>query len=148
MSLTDRRPGQTYPTGSKSAGFPHPALFSVDLLVLEDETILTLHGVLDSWMQRELTTALDSVGLDVPRLVLDLSDLTFIDVASIGILHQRRAVLEAHGGSLQLRSPSRQLRRILEITGMIGDISSDPIQHRFVLPLPSLAYERGPAQGT
>jgi|SRR5581483_1965921 len=142
MSLTDRSDARIGPTGSQSAGTPFPALFSVDLLVTEDETILALHGELDIWTQREFVTALTEVGDDVKRLVLDLSDLAYIDVGSIGVIHQHRTVLEARGGTLTLRSPHTQLKRIFEITGLLGDDSLSTVQHRIVLPLPARAYER------
>ncbi len=83
MSLTDRQSAWTSPEFGESRPASVPVLFSVDMVALEDETILRLHGELDSWTQRELVTALRSVDDGVERLVLDLSDLTFIDASGI-----------------------------------------------------------------
>ncbi len=58
------------------------------------------------------------------RLVLDLSDVTFIDSTAIGVLAGTVARLdEAGGGSLAVVSTNDKVLQIFEITGLDGVIS-------------------------
>jgi anti-anti-sigma factor len=118
-----------------------PMLFGVDVRSIEGETVLTLHGQLDMSTQQLFVNALAGVDDNVARIVLDLSDLTFIDCGNIGVIHQLRIVAGLRGTFLELRSPNPQLFRIMELTGLLASANGEqpgPI----VLPLPSRAYER------
>ncbi|MDQ1509968.1 MAG: anti-sigma factor antagonist [Actinomycetota bacterium] len=54
-----------------------------------------------------------------PNVVLDLTEVAFIDSAGLGaLLATRRAIFE-QGGSLAIRS-SRPVRQVLEVTGLAG----------------------------
>ena len=48
-------------------------------------------------------------------LVVDLSEVSFMDAATIGVIVRANAFLGVHGRSLWLRDPSRCARRILNI---------------------------------
>ena len=95
-----------------------PMLFQVDVSSVKGETILALHGELDLWTQPRFVAALADVDHAASRVVLDLSHLTFIDAASIAIIHRNRTLAETRGSELVLRSPNRRLSRILELTGL------------------------------
>ena len=49
------------------------------------------------------------------RLVLDLTDLTFLDASGISALLTVQRTLAARGGELVLRSPSRLVRRVVRV---------------------------------
>lgn len=124
-----------------SAGQSCPALFAVDVRTIPGETVLTLHGELDMSTQHHFATALAGVvDESVSRIVLDLSDLTFIDCANIGLIHQSRILAGLRGTHLELRDPNPHLQRIFELTGLSAPSGSGvrPI----VLPLPARAYDR------
>ncbi len=84
---------------------------------------LVLAGEIDSYTAPELAERLEA---DPSLLVLDLTDVTFIDSSGLRVLvegHRRR--VEA-GSSLTLRTPSAAVQRLLEISGLAGhlDVSS------------------------
>jgi anti-anti-sigma factor len=110
----------------------------VELAANDDETVLTLHGELDLWTQRALVNALAAVDDDAVRVVLDLSDLTFMDASGIGIIHRSRLLAEVNGNEVVLRSPSANILRILELTRPAPDAAVRPT----ALPLPSRTYGR------
>jgi len=62
----------------------------------------------------------DLVSRDAPWVVFDLSQVTFMDAAGLGMLvdTQRRAL--AAGGCLRLVSPSHSVLTLLEMTGFSG----------------------------
>lgn len=142
MSRTDERTETSLDLG-ESAGQLRPALFTVDVSAIPGETVLTLHGELDISTQQRFAAALAGVDERVARIVLDLSELTFIDCGNIGLIYQARALAGLRGTHLELRAPNPQLRRILELTGLItsNGNGSRPI----VLPLPARAYDRSSA---
>jgi anti-anti-sigma factor len=108
---------------------------------VEGEAVLALHGELDISTQQLFVNAFAGVDETVARIVLDLSDLTFIDCGNIGVIHQSWSTAGLRGTFLELRSPNPQLLRIMELTGLLPSANGErpgPI----VLPLPSRAYER------
>lgn len=117
-----------------------PELFAVDVRSVEGETVLKLHGELDISTQQLFVNALAGIDESVARIVLDLSDLTFIDCANIGLIHQSRIVAGLRGTFFELRSPNPQLLRIMELTGLLPSANGEQLGP-IVLPLPSHAYE-------
>lgn len=68
-----------------------------------------------TWLRDELT---EIVHRYVPRLIIDLSGVTFCDCVGLSAIlgaARRSALL---GGELLLAAPNRQLRKILYITGL------------------------------
>jgi len=85
-----------------------------------DLSILAVGGELDyeasPQLRARLTGAIKAGGR---RLVLDLSDVTFIDSTAIGVLAGTVARLdEAGGGSLAVVSTHEKVLQIFEITGL------------------------------
>ncbi len=90
-----------------------------------DLAIVAMGGELDyeasPQLRARLVGAIKSGGR---RLVLDLSDVTFIDSTAIGVLAGTVARLdEAGGGSLAVVSTNDKVLQIFEITGLDGVIS-------------------------
>jgi anti-sigma B factor antagonist len=65
----------------------------------------------------------DSDQSDQVGLVIDLSGVTFIDSTGIGVLVGALKRAREHGQSFVLASPQRRVRRIFEITGLLGVFS-------------------------
>lgn len=56
----------------------------------------------------------------VDTLVIDAAALTFIDSSGITELLRMRDLVQQRGGTCRIETPTEQVRRILEITGL-GD---------------------------
>ena len=52
------------------------------------------------------------------RLVLDLSDVTFVDSTVLGVLVRAVRIAEQAGSSLAVRNPAAAIRRVFELTGL------------------------------
>ena len=118
-----------------------PMLFAVDVASIEGETILTLRGELDLYAQPRFMAALAGIDDGATRVVLDLSELAFIDCANIDIIHRVWMLAGLRGTEVVLRSPSAHVLRVMEITGLllnVGDDEGRPI----VVTQPSAAFER------
>jgi anti-sigma B factor antagonist len=53
-----------------------------------------------------------------PRVVVDMSQTTFIDSAGLGVLVGALKRMREHGGRLELRSLEASTRKVFEITGL------------------------------
>jgi anti-anti-sigma factor len=91
-----------------------------------DEAVLTLTGELDPHTAPTLADELEAVRADgATSVVLVLSGLTFVDSSGLRVLIAADRSLAEAGGQLVLRSPSETVRRLLEITGLDGHLTTD-----------------------
>ena len=116
-------------------------LFDVEVDSLEEETVLALHGELDASTQQIFASALAGVVESATRIVLDLSDLTFMDCGNIGLINRSQIAAAQRGASVELRSPNPRLVRLMELTGLLPSGDGEAIGP-IALPLPSRVYER------
>jgi anti-anti-sigma factor len=86
------------------------------------------HGELDivttPWLREELLCLILWHG---PRLVLDLSRVTFMDCAGIGALLAMRRRAQLAGGWMRVVNPSRPVSRIIATTGLRLVLAPDPL---------------------
>jgi anti-anti-sigma factor len=81
---------------------------------------IVVDGELDLSVADQLQQAIDGDGSG--STLVDLSRCTFIDSTGIAVvLRARRLRDEDGGGRIVLHSPSKQVLRALEITGLSGD---------------------------
>ena len=79
--------------------------------------VLSLAGELDLYNAPALRKALlDAVDREPSRLVVDLSQVTFIDSTALGALVEARGRLG--DGGLALAAPGLEARRALEVSGL------------------------------
>ena len=79
--------------------------------------VVRLGGELDLYNSDKLRTALREVTAKAPeRLVLDLSEVEFIDSTALGALIEARAAIPDRG--LLLAAPGRETRRALQVSGL------------------------------
>lgn len=104
--------------------------FQVESDRIEGVSLLRLQGELDMATAVELRRAVADAISGAPLVViLDLSELTFIDSTGIGVLLGSSHKAREAGCSFVVRSPSRSVRKALHLTGVDQalDIESDPL---------------------
>ncbi|MEU2655081.1 STAS domain-containing protein [Streptomyces sp. NPDC007325] len=96
----------------------------VGVEIRDDRTaVLTVAGELDMETAGRLQERLsDQFGEGRRRLVLDLSDLDFMDSSGLNVLIRAVNRAREDGGDLYLAAPTPAVRRILEITGVTTTI--------------------------
>jgi anti-sigma B factor antagonist len=78
----------------------------------------TLQGRVDSVGAVELEQALyEALGAGRIQIILDLSQVTYINSAGLRILADVLTQNQANGGNLVLVAPSSRVRRVLQIVG-------------------------------
>jgi anti-sigma B factor antagonist len=123
-------------------------VFNVDLSVgdFDGYAVVVLCGELDlfdtSDVESHLIAAVAAYG---PSIIVDLAGLTFTDSCGLGVLARVLRWTRESGGDLSLAAPQQQVRRVLEITGLIDVFSVYPSVKQAVTgaklarPLPSPA---------
>jgi anti-sigma B factor antagonist len=87
-----------------------------------DEHVVRLVGELDVANADRLREVLAAITQPSPRIVVELSELSFMDSSGLGVL------LEQHrrGATVVLRNPSPIIRRVVEATGLTDVLRFDP----------------------
>ena len=79
--------------------------------------VVVLGGEVDLYTAPELKQELHRlVGEGATRLVVDMSETTFVDSTTLGVLLSVLKRVRPEGGSVVLVCPDRNVRRIFEIT--------------------------------
>jgi anti-anti-sigma factor len=88
-------------------------------------TVIWLRGEHDVTTVPDLTRRLDRVlERDDADVVIDLSDVEFMDAATIGAIVRAREFLRLGSRSLSLRSPSTRAQRVLDLCEMSDLVAS------------------------
>ena len=83
-----------------------------------DAVVVRLAGELDLYNAPQVRAALGEVVASAPeRVVVDLSEVEFIDSTALGVLIESRAKLENRQAFL-LAGPALETRRALEVSGL------------------------------
>ena len=90
--------------------------FRVDFDV-EGVTLVTLSGEIDLSSTPGLNRVFDELDGD-RRVVVDCSDVPFMDCSGLRILLRYTARAKAAGGSLHVRNPSVQVDRLLHLASL------------------------------
>ena len=100
--------------------------FEVDRRDEQGVAVFLVAGELDletaPTLRHRLHQALDG---GEAHLVVDLSELSFIDSTGISVLVESLKQAQRAGGSLVLRNPTPAVRRVLDITGLLGTFGLD-----------------------
>jgi anti-anti-sigma factor len=132
---------------SNVVGLPLTFLDAIFLLPAEwdaDTGVVWLRGELDistnPVLSQVISEALVAADAD---LVLDLSEVLFIDASTVAVFARTQDALAARSRSLVLRAPSRCANRVLELTGFLDLVPGNrigtihPLEH--VVALRALA---------
>jgi stage II sporulation protein AA (anti-sigma F factor antagonist) len=106
--------GKTADTGQAA----QPARLSVVSTATDGIRVLTLAGEIDHDTGQTLRQALDASGAPRPRIVVDLSRVTFMDSTGINILIAAHRTLTDAGGWIRLAAPGEAVMRTLQIVGV------------------------------
>ena len=83
-----------------------------------DAVVLALQGELDYCSGAGLAVKLADAGRRGARIVVDLTELEFIDSAGMGVLHRASKWAGEEGWTLDLTGPRPDVRRVLALTNL------------------------------
>jgi anti-sigma B factor antagonist len=95
-----------------------PPRLHIDRVVADRQALLRLRGELDFETVPQLRGCLTQLDAPGRAIVLDLSDLVFIDSSGLAALLEARARAAANDAPLRLQGVSQQVRELLERTGL------------------------------
>ncbi|MGQ7296113.1 STAS domain-containing protein [Quadrisphaera sp. KR29] len=89
--------------------------------------VLTVHGDVDLYTAPQLRQQLvDLVGQGRHDVVVDLSDVPFIDSSGLGVLVGGLRRARSHGGDLRLAGPNDLTTQVLRATGLTSSFHIHP----------------------
>jgi len=84
--------------------------------------VLTAHliGELDHHAAAPLRREIDAAALSCrcTRLILDLSQLTFMDSSGIGLIMGRYRLMTAQNGTLQVENAPKNIQKMIKLAGL------------------------------
>ena len=91
-------------------------LYKIDGGVLE----VKLVGEIDHHSAVSVRSDIDGLIFDLrpQKVVLDLSEISFMDSSGLGLIMGRYALIKDFGGTLSLRAPTVAVMKILTLAGM------------------------------
>jgi len=87
--------------------------FSTEVARADDATVIHVRGEIDMSTCERLRDVIEPHLGPQQAIVLDLSQVEFMDSSSLHVLEEARGKLTADGGSLILRNPSQAARLLL-----------------------------------
>jgi anti-anti-sigma factor len=106
------------------------AMTSVDpppAISVSADGVVTVSGEIDVVNSPGLGMELsERASASTGTLVVDLSDVTFMDSSGLRVLLETDEACRDRHRSLVVRNPSPAVRRLLEITGLTTELSIDP----------------------
>ncbi len=109
-------------------------IFSAHIVYLDGSAVLRLVGELDLATVPVLRESVDNVvGPHLRALVVDLSDLTFVDVKGLRALFDARQTATAAGAEFELRSPTDWTLEVIRLVGLPG--FEDAVENRSGAPV-------------
>ncbi|MFD9457813.1 STAS domain-containing protein [Streptomyces sp. NPDC059985] len=91
--------------------------FHVDVATSGDRTVVSITGELDLDTRPQVTRALSHLDLAGRTLVLDLTNMTFIDSTGLTMLIVLRRRAHAEGWNLELHEAGTRVLHVLDLTG-------------------------------
>lgn len=91
-----------------------------EIIMTTDTLIAMLDGEIDHHTAKGVREKIDSeIETNSPKiLVLDFSDVTFMDSSGIGLIMGRYKLMKASGGEIRIKNPSPNTLRVLKLAGM------------------------------
>ena len=92
----------------------------MELLSIEQGRAIRLAGELDMSNESELDEVLGAAVEQGGAILVDLSELTFMDSTGISVLLNALRHLKTRSGNLVLVCPTERILRPFQITGLVG----------------------------
>jgi anti-sigma B factor antagonist len=106
-------------TQGQGPGEPVSELLSITRSDDDRGVVLALSGELDVLSAPELEMHLTGLASEAcPRVLLDLSGLTFVDSSGVSVLVKAKHEAEESGRRVTLRSPTEQVRQVFAVVGL------------------------------
>ena len=79
-----------------------------------------INGEIDHHTSKEIRDKIDSEieSINPASLVIDLGDVSFMDSSGVGIILGRYKLMRSIGGKIQIKSPKKEIKRILSLSGV------------------------------
>jgi anti-sigma B factor antagonist len=95
--------------------------FAISAEVRDDEVVVDVRGEIDLSTAPLLDQRLSQFA-DTPKVVVDLSGVTFLDSSGLGVLVRTSNKVETQGGVIRVVVSHPQVLKVLEITGLAGTL--------------------------
>jgi anti-anti-sigma factor len=102
--------------------------FDAWVLQHDDEVVVAVSGEIDMATADLFWQALDGACERAERVVVDLTDTTFIDSSGLAVLVRAHKRLDQRPDALVVRAPNATIRQVLGISGLDGIITVIPDQ--------------------
>jgi anti-anti-sigma factor len=97
------------------------SVFSADVVHQNGSVVLRITGELDIASARVLRKAVnDLVSPHLRALVVEVEELSFVDVVGLRALEQARCAVTAVHGEFRLRAVSNRMRQVIRLVGFGG----------------------------
>lgn len=97
--------------------------FAISTSFVDDRVVLAVRGEIDLVTAVELAAVMDAMIDGAHRsVVLDLAELEAMDVSGVGAIAGGARRLNSLGGALTVRCPPATVRRLLDLSGLTGEI--------------------------
>jgi len=103
--------------------------FSTEVNTSDEATVIHVRGEIDMATAGRLRDVIEPHMGPEQTIILDLSEVEFMDSSCLNVLLQARGQLTENGGSLILRNPSRAAHRVLTIGGATDLLEADARDH-------------------
>lgn len=105
-------------------------------------SVIRLGGDIDLYAAPELKRVIfEAIGAGNRDLICDLSEVTFIDSTTLGIMIQARKRLEPGGGSIRVACPDPAIAGVFELVGLDRMV---PVHGSLSEAVAALPTRRGP----
>ena len=103
--------------------------FSTEVNATDEATVIHVRGDIDVATAGRLQDVIEPHMGPKQTIILDFSEVEFMDSASLHVLVQARGRLTENGGSLILRNPSSAEHRLLTVAGANDLLETDAQDH-------------------
>ncbi len=103
--------------------------FSTEVNATDEATVIHVRGEIDMATAGRLRDVIEPHMGPKQTIILDLSEVEFMDSSCLKVLVQARGRLSENGGSLILRNPSRAAHRVLTVAGASDLLETDARDH-------------------
>ena len=103
--------------------------FSTEVNATDEATVIHVRGEIDMATAGRLRDAIEPHMGPEQTIVLDLSEVEFMDSSFLHVLVQARGRLTESRGSLVLRNPSRAAHQLLTVAGANDLLETDAQDH-------------------